>query len=80
MNNLMLADNLTKTRMESFSSLKNQRGSAAVDYAVILVFVVLVVMVVIASLEQNSIDIFTALVPTEPGKIGINNFGSIPKE
>ena len=67
-------------RPVSADPLKNQRGSVAVDYAVILVFVVLVVVAVIASLEQSSINIFTALVPPEEsGKTGINNFGSMPK-
>lgn len=74
MSKLMLVDNLTKTWMESFSSLKNQRGSAAVDYAVILVFVVLVVIAVIVTLQDRSEVIFNAT-----GSV-IGNFGSIPKE
>lgn len=49
--------------------LKNQRGSAAVDYAVILVFVVLVVMAVIAALQDRSDVIFRATT-TQIGKFG----------
>src|SRR5512133_399357 len=49
--------------------LKNQRGSAAVDYAVILVFVVLVVIVVIVALQDRSEVIFKAT-----GSV-IGNFG-----
>lgn len=74
MNNLIFRDNLLKTRMESCSPLQNQRGSAAVDYAVILVFVVLGVIAVIAALEGQSEVIFGATVDV------IGNFGSIPKE
>lgn len=71
MDNPKLVDNLTKTRIESCSPLQNQRGSAAVDYAVILVFVVLGVIAVIAALQGQSDVIFNATA----GVIG--DFGSI---
>jgi Flp pilus assembly pilin Flp len=64
----MSVDNRTKTRIES---LKNQRGSATVDYAVILVFAVLVVFAVIASLQNSSHVIFDATTTV------IGDFGSI---
>lgn len=70
----MLIGDLTKTGMEFFSPLKNQRGSASVDYAVILVFVVLGVIAVIVALQGQSEVIFGATT----GVIG--DFGSIPKE
>lgn len=56
-----------KTKMVA----KNQRGSAAVDYVVILVFVVLVVMAVVVSLQNRSDVIFkaTATVIGDFGKM-----------
>ena len=71
MGNLMRVDNLTKTRMESRNPLQNQRGSAAVDYAVILVFVVLGVIAVIVALQGQSDIIFGATTDV------IGDFGSI---
>lgn len=70
MNKLLFVDNLTKTRVNPFF-LKNQRGSAAVDYAVILVFVVLVVIAVIVTLQDRSDAIFNAT-----GTV-IGNFGKM---
>lgn len=67
----MSVANRIKTRIEAFSPVKNQRGSAAVDYAVILVFTVLVVIAVIASLEDQSDVIFDATATV------IGDFGSI---
>lgn len=55
-------------------SLKNQRGSAAVDYAVILVFVVLVVVAVIVVLQGRSDAIFQATATV------VGDFGRIPAE
>jgi len=71
---LMSVANRTKTRIEAFSPMKNQRGSAAVDYAVILVFIVLAVLAVIVSLQDQSDVIFGATTTV------IGDFGSIPKE
>ena len=59
-------------RPVSADPLKNQRGSVAVDYAVILVFVVLVVVAVMVSLENRSKAIFTATA----GVVG--GFGNMP--
>lgn len=58
-------------RLHPIAPLKNPRGSAAVDYAVIVVFTVLVVMAVIFSLEDRGAMIFSA---TE-GVVG--NFGKM---
>ena len=74
MSNLLTVHNLTTKRMTIYTPLQNQRGSAAVDYAVILVFVVLGVIVVIAALEGQSKVIFGATADV------IGTFGSIPKE
>ena len=54
--------------------LKNQRGSAAIDYAMILVFVVLAVVAVIVTLQDRSEEIFKAT-----GTV-IGDFGSIKAE
>lgn len=50
---------------------RNQRGSAAVDYAVILVFVVLAVLAVVVTLQGQSDAIFEAT-----GTV-IGNFGKM---
>ena len=61
----------TKRSLVLSSLLKNQRGSAAVDYAVILVFVVLAVIAVILVLEDKSMVIFEA-----SGEV-VGNFGKM---
>ncbi|GEM_PF-4759856 len=69
--NLVSGENRRRTKLASFSSVKNQQGSAAVDYAVILVFVVLGVIAVIVALQGHSDLIFGATADV------IGNFGSI---
>ncbi len=71
MRNFVSGENRKRTKIASFSSVKNQRGSAAVDYAVILVFVVLGVIAVIVALQGNSDLIFKATATV------IGDFGSI---
>lgn len=61
-------------RHHSVGRLKNQRGSAAIDYAMILVFVVLVVVAVIVTLQAQSEEIFEAT-----GTV-IGDFGSIKEK
>lgn len=61
-------------RLHCVAPLKNQRGSAAVDYAVILVFVVLTVIAVIVALQDHSDVIFNATTTV------IGDFGSIKAE
>lgn len=70
----MAGDYCTKTRSGSLSTLKSQLGSATVDYAVILVFVVLAAVAVIVSLQDQSEEIFKTT-----GTV-IGNFGSIKTE
>lgn len=55
----------------ALTTLKNQRGSAAIDYAVILVFVVMVVIAVIVALQDRSDLIFRATTTV------IGEFGTI---
>jgi Flp pilus assembly pilin Flp len=74
MSNLIPINNRSRTRIESFSPLNNQRGSAAVDYAVILVFVVLGVIAIIAALQYRSDMIFDATTTV------IGDFGSIKEK
>lgn len=74
MNNLTTGDNRTKTRIRSLASLMSQRGSAAVDYAVILVFVVLAALAAIVTLQDQSEEIFKTT-----GTV-IGDFGSIKTE
>jgi len=51
-------------RQNSIKSLKNQRGSTAVDYAVIVFGIVLAVIVVVKALESKSVVIFNATTET----------------
>ena len=69
----MLIGIYTKTGMGFYSPLENQRGSASVDYAVILVFVVLGVIAVIVALQGQSDVIFNATATV------IGDFGKIPE-
>jgi Flp pilus assembly pilin Flp len=71
MGNLLIIHHPTTKRIATHTPLQNQRGSAAVDYAVILVFVVLGVIAVIAALEGQSGVIFEATATV------IGDFGSI---
>lgn len=74
MSNLVSGENRKRTKIACFSPVTNQRGSAAVDYAVILVCVVLGVIAVIVALQGHSDLIFNATATV------IGDFGSIPKE
>jgi Flp pilus assembly pilin Flp len=71
MRNYLSVCHHTKTRIDSPSLVKNQRGSAAVDYAIILVFVVLVVVAAIVALQDRSNLIFKATTEV------IGDFGRI---
>lgn len=61
-------------RCNSVGTLKGQRGSAAVDCAVILVFVVLAVVAVIVTLQDRGDAIFRATATV------VGDFGSIKAE
>lgn len=58
-------------RVVPFVPLKNQRGSAAVDYAIILIFVVLAVIAVIVTLQDQTDAIFNATATV------VGNFGKM---
>ena len=61
-------------RPDCAGPLKNQRGSAAIDYAMILVFVVMAVVAVVFTLKVQSEEIFKAT------GLVIGDFGRIPEE
>lgn len=71
MSKLLSYSRLKKTRIAITAPGQNQRGSAAVDYAVILFFTVLVVIAVIVALQGRSDEIFDATTTV------IGDFGSI---
>ena len=71
---IMSVDNIKKTQAAAFIPIKNQRGSAAVDYAVILVFVVLAVFAVIVILQDRTDVIFNATATV------VGDFGRIRAE